>query len=690
MQKWDWKLSYKGIFLTAWFVLLVSRILVLTENYSWPVGPVLLEIVYLVLTVSLTIFAKKGVFFFRRGSHWYVLGALLLHTLLWGLAFVDQRFLNLIQSHFKSQIMFAVILTVTVWAVQCFDAEQSFVKCCSWALSCTLIFQLFTHFSEVDLSNLVNIMSATERTRANFGFGHYNTLGAACACNILLLDEMRRNRIPQLPSILETVCLVASVVMLLCSASRSALTSLILYAVVYAILDMDRWGISKRLIFAMRKLASDVWYINADNQMYRYYGPGYYTRVWKDIDGERYFLNWVGVAARGVYGVQDSPHMPEIFYLFDLDTCALVDVVDGFMTYGGNTYYYHTRGANAPAYGFWCIDGYYYYFSTSTGAMRTGDYTVMSYASNGLLTENRTFHFDETHGYAVDENGEPLTTLETEKPETGYPKFVEKNGKTYYYRSADALAFGFWQIDGYYYYFSTSTGEMRTGDYTVQSYTSNGMLTEARTFHFDETHGYAVDKDGNPLTTLEEQEPVEAYPKFVEKNGKTYYYRNANGLAFGLWQIDGYYYYFSTSTGEMRTGDYTVMSYASNGLLTENRTFHFDETHGYAVDEDGNPITSLDDSGSEGGTETPEYPKFVVKDGKTYCYKNANGLYFGFQQINGYYYYFSTSTGEMRTGDYTVLSYASNGLLDKHTTFHFDETHGYAVDENGEPLTSLE
>ena len=65
-------------------------------------------------------------------------------------------------------------------------------------------------------------------------------------------------------------------------------------------------------------------------------------------------------------------------------------------------------------------------------------------------------------------------------------------------------------------------------------------------------------------------------------------------MAFGFYCIDGKYYYFSTSTGEMRTGKYTVMSYTSNGLLSEHRTFTFDTTYGYAVDETGNPITSLD------------------------------------------------------------------------------------------------
>ena len=43
---------------------------------------------------------------------------------------------------------------------------------------------------------------------------------------------------------------------------------------------------------------------------------------------------------------------------------------------------------------------------------------------------------------------------------------------------------------------------MRTGEYNVKSYTSNGMLSKHRTFHFDETYGYAVDANGNALTTL--------------------------------------------------------------------------------------------------------------------------------------------------------------------------------------------
>ncbi len=246
------KLTYKGIFLAAWFVVFVSRILILTENYAWPINPVRLEILYILLTVGLVLVSRKGVAVFQRGTHWYVLAAFLLHTLLWGLVFVDSRFIDLIHSHFKSQVMFVVILLVTVWAVQNFKAESAFLECCCAALSCMLAFQLITHISEMDLSNLANIMSATERTRANFGFGHYNTLGAACTCNILLLDAISKRNGKRKLNVLMAAAFGISVIMLLCSASRSAITSLILYTMVFEVLRMNEWRISKRVILALQ------------------------------------------------------------------------------------------------------------------------------------------------------------------------------------------------------------------------------------------------------------------------------------------------------------------------------------------------------------------------------------------------------------------------------------------------------
>ena len=61
----------------------------------------------------------------------------------------------------------------------------------------------------------------------------------------------------------------------------------------------------------------------------------------------------------------------------------------------------------------------------------------------------------------------------------------------------------------------------------------------------------------------------------------------------GLQLIDGNYYYFSTNTGIMRTGEYRVTVVNSNGLLTKNTTFIFDAVNGYAINADGTPVTAI-------------------------------------------------------------------------------------------------
>lgn len=252
MEQRKYRLANKSIFLAAYCVLLVSRILVLTDSYTWRIDPVELELVYLVATVFLALTSRYGKFRMARGVHWFVFGALLAHTLLWGVVFVDARFANLITSQFKSQIMFVVITIVTVLAVYQFDVAREFLKCCYYTLAAMLIYYFLKNFSQLDLSNLANIMTASERTRANFGFGHYNTLGATCVCGIFLWDVARKDHHTLPMKVMDGAILVVLVCMLLASASRSALTSLVVYYFVYFSWQMDEWSISKKVIRAIK------------------------------------------------------------------------------------------------------------------------------------------------------------------------------------------------------------------------------------------------------------------------------------------------------------------------------------------------------------------------------------------------------------------------------------------------------
>lgn len=241
----------KSIFLVAFYVLMVSRILVLTNNYTWFINPILLEVLYLILVVALLIVKNRFVFRLHHGAYLYVLAVMLVHTVLWGVFFRNKQFEGLIHDHFESQILFVIIICITVWAIHQLRIEKSFLMCACYALSTVLLVQFVKNIHEVDLSNLVNIFSAHDRTRSNFGFGHYNALGTACVCNLILLGTIHQRK-KVFINVMHFALVIISVIMLLCSASRSALTSLILYLAILAFLRMDRLSIRKRQILYFR------------------------------------------------------------------------------------------------------------------------------------------------------------------------------------------------------------------------------------------------------------------------------------------------------------------------------------------------------------------------------------------------------------------------------------------------------
>lgn len=254
MRRKGWKITYKFIFLIMLAVIFVSRVQILTENYDWPLDPVMLQIVYLLAAMVMSLTIRKGKIRIRLGAYAYVLAAMLAHTLLWGLVFVNRDMEELIFSHFRSQIMFVIIVYVTVFTVHQLNAEEAFLRCCYYTLSFVLSMYLLANISELDLSNIANIMSVSDRTRANFGFGHYNTLGCTCVCNILMCHTVGKNNRSLALRALDGIIYLISVCMLLCSASRSAITSLILYYLVYYSERLDELPVSKRIIFFLKLL----------------------------------------------------------------------------------------------------------------------------------------------------------------------------------------------------------------------------------------------------------------------------------------------------------------------------------------------------------------------------------------------------------------------------------------------------
>ena len=233
MESKNYQQMFKTIFLAFFSFVFLTRILILTENYTWTLDPVRLQIIYLIATTLMMITARGGRIRLIQGKFWLVMIPFVIHTLLWGTVFLDDTFADLIITHFRSQIMFAVMVLITTLAVHQFDARKEFLKCCYYTLVATMIYFFVTNISELDLSNLANIMTAKDRTRTSFGFGHYNTLGACCVCSMLLWNIFRKEHKAALMKIIDALIIVVVIVMLLSCASRSALTSLVVYAVVY-------------------------------------------------------------------------------------------------------------------------------------------------------------------------------------------------------------------------------------------------------------------------------------------------------------------------------------------------------------------------------------------------------------------------------------------------------------------------
>ena len=292
-------------------------------------------------------------------------------------------------------------------------------------------------------------------------------------------------------------------------------------------------------------------------------GSGWVTTAENDV----YYM---GTLRNGIYYAMTGEvelGSPLVRYLFGQDGRLLRggwhDTADGLR------YYW----AGAMVKNKLCeVEGKTYFFDRAGYAV-SGVYNV----ATGYYDAPVYYVFDrDTHQRVYTENG-----------------IVSCNGAQYAYVNG-VLASGLQQIDGKFYYFSTNNYAMRTGHYIVSYKNSNDLLTKDRAFDFDTTYGYAVDANSNPLTSLDETPNPKPTTGFVTENGNTYYI-NADGTkATGLQKIDGKYYYFSVNNYAMRTGHYIVSYKNSNGMLSKDRAFDFDTTHGYAVDASRNPLTSLD------------------------------------------------------------------------------------------------
>ena len=139
------------------------------------------------------------------------------------------------------------------------------------------------------------------------------------------------------------------------------------------------------------------------------------------------------------------------------------------------------------------------------------------------------------------------------------------------------------------------------------------------------------------------------------ENGRLYYYVNDVKTHAGLIQIDGDYYYITTSCFAVAGCDYYVSN--TNGLMGKGT---------YTFGADGKMVVPEPD------TRTGVYEE----DGELYYYLNGVRTHAGLIEWEGHYYYIKSNCTAVRDRDYFVSN--TNDLLPR-GTYHFNADGTMAV-----------
>ena len=366
------------------------------------------------------------------------------------------------------------------------------------------------------------------------------------------------------------------------------------------------------------------WFTDVNGK--QYYQDGELQKTgWTVIDGNIYYLDTeTGYAATGITTLIPDGATEEARCVFDANGVFQKNV-NGVYSVGADTYWLNSGIIEEEA-GLKRVvkeddDVNYYYFGEDGKA-----YKATAETKEYVVEKNNGLALPEGNHYPFDANGVIVHFA-------GCPNGIyhdETTDNYYYCVDGVIIANGLMQIDGYYYYASTSTGAfVRNRSYWVSK--TNGLLKEGI---------YNFDNKGR-IVFPEEQEKKNG---IVPENGSLYYYVDGVLTGAGLIQLNGGYYYVKTSTGEVIHGkSYWVT--ATNGLMPIGK---------YTFDSDGKMI--------DPPTPGPVKDGIVAENGSLYYYIDGVLTGAGLVQIDDDYYYVRTSNGEVIHGkSYWVT--ATNGLL---------------------------
>ena len=473
--------------------------------------------------------------------------------------------------------------------------------------------------------------------------------------------------------------------------------------------------------------------LEIDDVLYYYENGRTGTCGLTEIDGDYYYVYWGGVVKTdGKYYVDTTYcDLPAGNYEFGADGKMLNGVVDK-----DGTLYYYVNGKTANCGLFKNGDDYYYsywggilktdgkyYVDTTYCDLPAGNYEFGTDGKmlNGVVDKNGTLYyyvngktascglFKDGDDYYYSYWGGVLKTDGKYYVDTTYCDLPVGN---YTFGPDGKMLDGIVDIDGTLYYYingkTANCGLFKIGDDYYYSYWGGVIKTDGR-YYVDTTYcdlpagNYTFGPDGKMLNGI------------VDVDGTLYYYVNGRTSTYGLFKVDGDYYYaywggvvrtngkyyVDTTYCDLPVGNYefgpdgkmlngvvdkdgTLYYYtngktATCGLFKEGDDYYYSYWGGVLKTDGKYYVDTTYCDLPVGNYEFAEDGKmldgFVTRNGKIYYYENGKPGKIGLNYIDGYYY-FITDGGLVKTSG-TYYVWETNGLS-VGMNYTFDE-YGRAV-----------
>ena len=367
--------------------------------------------------------------------------------------------------------------------------------------------------------------------------------------------------------------------------------------------------------------------VDIDGTLY-YYVDGIKTYAGLiEIDGDYYYVrsNCQLAVDCNYYVSKTNDLKPEGNYKFDAAGKMIIgdegggedpsqETFTGIKADESGVLRYYVKDEMQKNNGLILLDGKYYYVNGSGVVVSGRDYAITK--TNGLSftkEDGTTAAFQSGRNYTFDANG----VLQL------YDGFVDLDGETYYYADGVKTYAGLIQIGDDYYYISSSCKPVKGRSYYVSK---TNDLKPAGTYEFD--------ADGRMVISGEsggEDPSQETFTgiKADESGVLRYYVKDEMQKNNGLILLDGKYYYVNGSGVVVSGRDYGITK--TNNLSftkADGTTAAFQSGKNYTFDANG--VLQL-------------YDGFAEINGEKYYYVDGVKTYAGLIQIDGAYYYISSS-----------------------------------------------